>query len=569
MRYPTIPPREVTAQGVQVFRGYNRNLKIKAGEFRDMENLTSDAYPVLSPRGKRGIYRKPASPQGLIAKEALCCVDGADFLLGDQRIAMGLSVEPERCPKDLISMGAYVIILPDKMYINTAYPEDFGSIEASNTVSGAELTLCDGEGTPLSWITQPPEEPENGALWMDGGSLKQYSASMSAWIPVTDTTVKLSAPGIGTGFLPGDTAELSGCAESGLNGYVWIVDAGEAFVLVKGMLSRNFTQEQALTLKREMPDMDYVTQAENRLWGCRYGTDSRGKPVNELYASKLGDFRNWNCFQGLSTDSYRASCGSDGPFTGAATHLGYPLFFREGCLHKIYGSEPASFRIQTTACRGVQAGCHRSLAVVGDTLMYKSPTGVCAYDGALPVEISQALGRERYGNAAAGAIGDKYYISMEDEAGAYHLFVYDRGKKLWHREDNLSCAAFCAWGGELFAIDRSSRNILGLLGSGEPEGPVSWMAQTGELGMDPARRQYISRLNLRLALERGSELECLIEYDDSGQWESLCRVFGTELRSFRIPLRVRRCDHMRLRFQGTGGAKLYSLTKILEKGSDL
>ena len=58
-------------------------------------------------------------------------------------------------------------------------------------------------------------------------------------------------------------------------------------------------------------------------------------------------------------------------------------------------------------------------------------------------------------------------------------------------------------------------------------------------------------------------------YDDSGQWESLCRVFGTELRSFRIPLRVRRCDHMRLRFQGTGGAKLYSLTKILEKGSDL
>ena len=139
MRYPTIPPREVTAQGVQVFRGYNRNLKIKAGEFRDMENLTSDAYPVLSPRGKRGIYRKPASPQGLIAKEALCCVDGADFLLGDRRIAMGLSVEPERCPKDLISMGAYVIILPDKMYINTAYPETpagYNTIDPIYRVSG-------------------------------------------------------------------------------------------------------------------------------------------------------------------------------------------------------------------------------------------------------------------------------------------------------------------------------------------------------------------------------------------------------------------------------------------------
>ena len=238
-------------------------------------------------------------------------------------------------------------------------------------------------------------------------------------------------------------------------------------------------------------------------------------------------------------------------------------------MHKVYGSEPASFRIQTTVCRGVQAGCSRSLAVVGETLMYKSPSGICAYDGSLPVEISQALGKERYENAAAGAIGDKYYISMADSAGEYHLFVYDRGRRLWHREDNLSCLDFCAWDGELFAVDRDSRNILGLLGSGEQEGKVSWMAQTGELGMDAARREYISRLNLRLSLERGSELECLIQYDGSGEWESLCRVFATELRSLRIPLRVRRCDHMRLLFRGTGGAKLYAITQVSEKGSDL
>ena len=245
--------------------------------------------------------------------------------------------------------------------------------------------------------------------------------------------------------------------------------------------------------------------------------------------------------------------------------MGYPLFFREGCLHKIYGSEPASFRVQTTVCRGVQAGCSESLAVVGSTLLYKSPQGVCSYDGSLPLEVSQALGRERYASAAAGAIGDKYYISMADSGGNYHLFVYDLGRKLWHREDNLSCSGFCAWGGELFAIDRVSRNILGLLGSGEPEGKVSWMAETGELG----RREYISRLDLRVALERGSELECLVEYDSSGQWESLCRIYGTSLRTLRIPMRLRRCDHMHLRFRGTGGAKLYAVTKVLEKGSDL
>ena len=567
MRYPTIPPREVSAQAVQVFRGYNRNLKIKSGEFRDMENLTSDCYPVLSPRGKRGVYRKPASPQGLIAKEALCYVDGADFIIGDERIPMGLSVEIADCPKKLISMGAYVLILPDKMYINTASPEDRGFLEAKVTVSGVEAVLCGGDGEPLVWVTQAPEAPENGALWMDAGSLKQFSSAQSAWIPVTDTRVRLSAPGIGTGFFPGDGVSVQGCA--GLNGNRVILEAREGYITLAGLICENVTLEEPVTVKREMPDMDYVTQAENRLWGCRYGAGPDGKPVNEIYASKLGDFRNWNCFQGLSTDSYRASCGSDGPFTGAVTHLGYPLFFREGCMHKVYGSEPASFRIQTTACRGVQAGCSRSLAVVGETLMYKSPAGVCSYDGSLPVEVSRALGTQRFSDAAAGAIGDKYYISMANSAGEYSLFVYDRGKKLWHREDSLSCSDFCAWGGELFAIDRASRNILGLLGTGEPEGAVSWMAETGELGMDASRREYISRLNLRVSLERGSELECLIEYDGSGQWESLCRVFGTELRSLRIPLRLRRCDHMRLRLRGTGGAKLYAITKVLEKGSDL
>ena len=569
MRYPTIPPRKVTLQAVEVFRGYNRNLKVKPGEFQEMENLTSDAFPVLSPRGPRGVYRKPASPQGLIAKQMLCYVDGAFFSIGDRKVNLGLSVAPEDCPKRLISMGAYVIILPDKMYVNTASPEDFGSMEVCNTVPAAEITLCSGDGTPLTWVTQAPDAPGNGALWMDGGSLKQYSSAQAAWIPVTDTCVKLSAPGIGAGLLPGDGVTISGCQQTGLNGNQILADAHADDVTVKGMIPENTTQDTALTVKREMPDMDYITESENRLWGCRYGVGPDGKPVNEIYASKLGDFRNWSCFAGLSTDSYRASCGSDGPFTGAVTHLGYPLFFKEGCLHKVYGSEPASFRIQTTVCRGVQAGCSRSLAVVGETLMYKSPSGICAYDGSLPVEISQALGKERYENAAAGAIGDKYYISMADSAGEYHLFVYDRGRRLWHREDNLSCLDFCAWDGELFAIDRDSRNILGLLGSGEQEGKVSWMAQTGELGMDAARREYISRLNLRLSLERGSELECLIQYDGSGEWESLCRMFATELRSLRIPLRVRRCDHMRLLFRGTGGAKLYAITQVSEKGSDL
>ena len=74
--------------------------------------------------------------------------------------------------------------------------------------------------------------------------------------------------------------------------------------------------------------MDFVIESGNRLWGCRYGKALNGETVNEIYASKLGDFRNWYCFAGISTDSYTASVGTDGAFTGAVTYMGRPIFFK-------------------------------------------------------------------------------------------------------------------------------------------------------------------------------------------------------------------------------------------------
>lgn len=81
-----------------------------------------------------------------------------------------------------------------------------------------------------------------------------------------------------------------------------------------------------LIVRNEMPDLDYIIESGNRLWGCRY--DAANK-INEIYASKLGDFKNWNSFSGLSTDSYAVSCGTDGKWTGAVTYYGYPLFSRK------------------------------------------------------------------------------------------------------------------------------------------------------------------------------------------------------------------------------------------------
>ena len=129
MKLPILRELPTSREMIDVFGGYNHNLRIGEGEFYDMKNLTSADYPVLSPRSKRGIYDTPNNPQGMVAKDALCYVDGSDFVINEYRVDMGLTIDAT--PKTLISMGAYVIIMPDKKYINTKNLSDFGKIEAS------------------------------------------------------------------------------------------------------------------------------------------------------------------------------------------------------------------------------------------------------------------------------------------------------------------------------------------------------------------------------------------------------------------------------------------------------
>ena len=596
MKYPTLTELPTSRQMVDVFGGYNHNLRISEAEFYDMKNMSSTNFPVLSPRGQRGVYATPAAPQGIIAKDSLCYVDGTCFVMDEYRIDMGLSTKEEDCPKKLVSMGAYVVILPDKKYINTADVTDFGNIEASvNTGANTPVsfTLCtiDGAAYDIAYSqASEPAEPKNSALWIDTSSvphsLKQWSETSGMWVTIATTYVKISSPGIGSAFNKYDGVTISGLSGvdlidsasgnvivddniAALDGSFVLWDAGEDYIVVVGLIDVTRSIKNDIRIERRMPNLDFVIESENRLWGCRYGTSVDGAVVNEIYASKLGDFKNWNCFMGVSTDSYVASVGTDGQFTGAITHLGHPLFFKENCLHKVYGNYPSNYQIQTTACRGVQKGCGESLAIVNEILYYKSRNAVCAYDGSLPAEASEQLGDVAYFDAVAGASGNKYYVSMKDSAGVYHFFVYDASKGLWHKEDNTQVDAFCSCRGEMYFIDHADKKIKTMFGTGNLDTlPVEWMAETGVMTTEMPDKKYISRLTIRMALDLGTRVHIYAEYDSSGAWEHLFTMTGNNLRSFGVPIRPKRCDHMRLRFMGEGDAKIYSIAKTIEQGSD-
>ena len=589
MRFPKLREMESTRKMVDTFGGYNHNLRVPDGEFYDMKNMTSDYYPVLSPRKHRGVYATPTSPTGLISKDSLCYVDGKYFVMNEYPVDMGLNDKP----KQLISMGAYVIIMPDKKYINTKDITDFGNIEAEvKTNAAVSFTLCKLDGTDYSSDipTQEPEEPANMDMWIDVSSephsLKQWSESAGMWVTVPTTYVKIASPGIGAPFEKYDGITISGLKDvalhdnvsgniientndiAALEGAAVVWEKGDDYIVVVGILDITRTITDVVTISRRMPLMDFIVESGNRLWGCRYGEDANGDVVNEIYASKLGDFRNWSCYMGLSTDSYAASCGTDGQFTGAITHLGYPLFFKENCVHKVYGNYPANFQIQDTACRGVQKGSEKSLAIVNETLFYKARNAVCAYDGSLPAEVSYVMGSEEYSEAVGGAHGNKYYITMKDSQGQYNLFVYDTAKSMWHKEDGLQVDCFCSCRGEMYAI--SDGKIITMLGSGTMDtDPVQWMVETGEIGISSPDMKYISRLTMRMSMEIGAVARFYAQYDFNDDWEHLFDIHGTNLRSFSLPIRPKRCDHLKIRIEGQGVVKIYSITKTIEQGSEL
>lgn len=563
MEMPTLRRLWTSRRTVDAFGGLNRSPRTGEGEFAQMENLSSDFYPVLAPCPPRE-QLDITGVTSLGAGQRLFYTQGTELVLGDRRIDLGLSPDGN---KILVKMGAYVVVFPDKKYASTLENGDCGSLEARFEAANAVLTPCTLEGAdriPDYIQSAEPLSPENGTLWLDTAAspavLKEWSAASNLWAAVETAYVRIEAPGIGVPFRQYDGVTLSG-AEA-LDGANVIWQAGSDFAVVSGVLEGQ-KHMRGLVLSRTVPEMDYVIECGNRLWGCRAGTDRLGNPVNEIYASKLGDFRNWNCFMGLSTDSYAVTVGTQGPFTGAITYLGNPLFFKEDCLYKIYGSYPAAFHVQSTACRGVAQGGGESLAIVGETLFYKSPMGVCAYDGSLPAEVGRNLGFDPLEGGVGAGFGGKYFLSLQEHTGTDALYVYDKLLGQWHRETGFGARQMVSHAGKLYGLDKNGG--LWLLRGGKSQARVKWMARTGRISGWDGKRMVLKSLELQLLLANRARMDISVRYDDRGAWERIGTLTGSD-RRFLLPIRPKPCSHLELLLEGEGDIRLLSLTRVLRQG---
>ena len=598
---------------VRAFGGLNETYACTEAEYSEGVNFSTRDFPALSTRKPRRKLRTLTGLNGMYHLNGLLTVCGRDLVYtSDDRDADAVTCEDVVLDgkKTLTGLGTKILIFPDKIAFDTAD----GSISPLGALWQSEgqsvkFAPCDASGKTYavdSCGKEEPEKPTDGQTflkiedeehpWSSTGTLEVYSTNSGNWTAVPLEYCRITAAGVEKLFAQWDTVTARGTAakqagmweeldgdlvvydvlENGLR--VQAAEKGDFFygTLVQGADSalwmsmdgretRSFSVSTPVSMERRVPDLDFVTECDNRVWGC-------SSKENVIYACKLGDPTNWFSYRGIAADSYAVTVGSDGAFTGAATCMGYALFFKENTLHKLYGSKPADFQLTSLRCRGVAKNAARSLCVLNETLYYLSPDGVMAWDGSIPVKVSGALDASRLAhaqNAVGGALDGRYYLHVSrDGGGQARLLVYDTERGLWSEED------VCSWdmastGGQLYLWDGQA------LWAADPDREPDWKSTdgvekkirfevtTGDIGLDGAEDRYLSRLTLRLDAVCSSTVEVSVSYD-GGSWEPAAEITAEKPHcSYDLSFVPRRHGTLRLRLKGTGQITLRSIAKTM------
>lgn len=501
------------------FGGYFHSPAAQDGAIWDMENMSARYAPLLATRGERRLWRKLDKPNGLYAHDGLYWVDGTTLYADGQ--AVGTVSDGK---KQFVSLGAYIIILPDMRYYQRLTGE-FGELSASWSGS---VRFADGEYAGVA---------AKGCALISGGE---------------------AFP-----FRKGDAVTISGSEENDKTIIIREVsDDGKTLTFYEN--SFVVGEESAVTVSREVPALRFACENENRLWGCDGDT---------IYASKPGDPFNFNVFDGLSTDSYAVTVGSAGDFTACASFMGYPCFFKENLIYKVYGSKPSDFQVMGSASLGVDEGSGFSPAAAGEVLYYLSRTGIVGYAGGIPQSVADAFGDEHYRGAVGGSDGRRYFVSMQDGEGAWHLFCYDTARNMWHREDGTHAVAFTYHNG-LWMLTDDGR--LWLMDGAEEipadavaEVQIPSMVEFGDFVEGSPNRKGTAKLQMRVELEAGASLAVYMMYDSDGVWHQVSTINTPIKRSYYLPMIPRRSDHFRIKLCGVGQWRMYSLTREHYAGSEL
>ena len=597
-KLPKMPYNSGIGKLTQVqFGGLRHHINCGDGEFFDMQNLTAENYPLVSVRKKRGKLEGTVS-----AEVTQIYADNGAMITVD---ALGLSYNGYRFYEALneykntkfVRFGDRVVIMPDKKVLNLKYKilgwgtQD--SLPATAETNDAYAVIDQATGNYDVYVWDGTKYVSNGKFIQrmeieSGEDVASFEDGTIYGESATANTIRLKQTTyqylIGQGFKVGDAVTISGCETMPENNKIAIIReiapvgtetengvlirfSDYCFKMPEGTDGQTVTkyQENAVTIKREVPELKVIFEHENRLWGAN------GK---EIFASKLGDPFNWNCFDGLSTDSFYLQTQDKGEIT-AGISFGYPRFFREDSMTTVYGSMPSAFQTQVTELLGVKQGEQLSLERMGGILLWLSNKGIVMYDGDQVYLQDQVFGDWKISKVISKADAAKCYVHADigphplaDGERLLALFCYDATKGIWTKEDDPGIRSMTYMDSVIYAL--AGTRILMLDSEGELNGEygaIESFAEFGDFTDGSPNRKAVSKVQLRMEVGEGAFVLVKIRYNSSGEWMTIKTIEAGNKRSVYIPVIPHRCDHYRIRIEGTGDWTLYSMARELYIGS--
>lgn len=499
---------------VTKFGGINR--RARNGEFSiyDTENMTCEDYPCVKTRKKRV---RLASISGGKAPHGMIYAGGTVYCAGTSFFYHGTEYENAvtDTDKSMIVMNGKIYIFPDKKYFDPTFSRMY-DIEIVNTYAAGDISFHDGT---------------------------LYSS------PAAGNALTVVTPSFPMNLTVGDAVEISGCQTHTANNKTCIltgVSGDHKTLYFSENCFENGTEQVPVTVARRIPDMDYVIECENRVLGCS-GSD--------IFISHLGRPECFNDYSTPGTGAYTVRAAGGGDFTGFCEYGGYPYFFKEDRVYKLYGSVPEDYELVDVAGNGVAEGSGGSLSVCAGALYYLSPTGVCRFTGGNPEIISECL-CETLSCGRSGTDGKRYYLSCLNSADEPVLIVYDTALGAWMREDNVRAHCFTHYGGLYMQTADGIYELTGRETDGVPEDDIHYCLESGEYTAgDATEGKYPSGITLFCSLPPSRSASLYISYDGE-EFLYVGEISSRAPYVTRIPLVLRRCNVFRVKISGTGDFSL-------------
>ena len=378
------------------------------------------------------------------------------------------------------------------------------------------------------------------------------------WITVTAD----EAEGLDKYFSVGDCVEITGAK---YNNTSFVIDKIEGQVLYASAEIFNTETETAnVTVARRVPALDFICENHNRLFGCSNGDKT-------IYVSALGDPTNMYAYEGVATDSFAVAVPGEGDFTACIRHDTSVLFFKEDKIYKLAGSYPAEFALYSYEVPGVQAGSEKSCVLINEVLYYKGVRGIYAYDGSIPVLISECFGEREFYNACAGSDGVNYYVSMNDdpdsEKGSWYLFAYNTQKGIWMLEEKgIRVVGSARISNELYFLRDDGKIYHENAKSDVTDS--KWLVRFAPIYELIDGKRCYSRILARVSLPRGSYIIVKIRCD-GGEWREAGKIVGKTEAVVPIRIPINRCDKFELELSGRGECTILDIMREFHVGSEV